>query len=267
MKKSILLSAIMILIATAPLFAQNNSDQVRLFQSYFFDAPIAKNIYVEPGLDYATSSYYSEIATVDQSALLIGAKGGYPINEKIEVGASLGFLNLSSDPGDSESGLTDIGVYGRYNITNNNLLNFAAGGLVTLPIGEEKVGQSNLNFGGFGAVRYTLEGGIVLAGNLGLIFYETKTVENEYTGGTPSGTTKKSKHESYLNLGFAGIYPINSQLNIVGELTMKTEVDYMMLSGGVDYSMGGGRIRGALGIGLDVGAPDFQIQAGYQLSF
>jgi len=44
-------------------------------------------------------------------------------------------------------------------------------------------------------------------------------------------------------------------------------MDFMMLSGGVDYNMGNVRYRGALGLGLDDGAPDFQILASYLLQF
>ena len=39
----------------------------------------------------------------------------------------------------------------------------------------------------------------------------------------------------------------------------------MMLSGGVDYNMGNARVRGALGIGMDDGAPDFRIMGGYMI--
>ncbi len=264
MKKAILISALALLIIFTPALAQNKTDNVRLFQSYFYDAPIATSMYIEPGLDYATSSF----GNVDLSTMVIGAKAGYPINEKIEAGAAIGFLNLSSNPGESESGLTDLGVYGRYNVVSQDALNFSAGAMLTLPIGEKKVGQSNLNYGAFGAIRYALENGIVLAGNLGIMFYETTTVEIKYNDfGIPVGQVEKSDYKNYLNLGFGAIYPVNPQMNAIGELNLKTDINYMMLSGGVDYLMGKGRLRGALGLGLDDGAPDFQISLGYGLSF
>ncbi|MDW7682381.1 MAG: transporter [bacterium] len=272
MKKAVLISSIAFQIIVSQVFAQNKTDNVRLFQSYFFDVPIAKTIYLEPGLEYATSSTKFLGTKFSISSFVVGAKGGYPINEKIELGAQLGFLNLSADPGDSESGLTDVGVYGRYNIITQDALNFSAGALVTLPIGEEKVGQSNLNFGAFGAIRYSLDNGFVLTGNLGIIFYETTTTDYKQTGTDQWGYpiyeyVEETNRENYLNLGFGGIYTVSPELNIVGELTIKTEMDYMMLSGGVDYLLGTGRLRGALGLGLDDGAPDFQIMLGYGLSF
>jgi hypothetical protein len=51
-------------------------------------------------------------------------------------------------------------------------------------------------------------------------------------------------------------------------LSIRTEGDYILLSGGVDYPMkSGGRLRGALGLGLDDGAPNFALRGGYYLGF
>ena len=72
--------------------------------------------------------------------------------------------------------------------------------------------------------------------------------------------------ETSLELAGGVIYPMNNQVSIVGELTIKGDKDYMLLSGGVDYVMGNGRLRGMLGLGLDDNAPDFQIVAGYLLT-
>jgi hypothetical protein len=47
----------------------------------------------------------------------------------------------------------------------------------------------------------------------------------------------------------------------------KTAVDYAMLSGGVDYLLqNNGRVRGALGIGLDDDAPDVMFLVSYLMS-
>ena len=100
---------------------------------------------------------------------------------------------------------------------------------------------------------------------------ETTSSALEQTGTDEWGlpiyeTDKSTKHETSLNIGAGAIYPINEQLNLVGELFMQSEGDYMMLSGGVDYNLGSGRIRGALGLGLDDGAPDIKIMGGYLLT-
>ncbi len=266
--RSVLLLSFILFLFNVPVSAQNGLNSVHLFQSYFFDAPITTVIYGEGGLEYSTSSESS----VDVNTLYINAKGGYPVNEKIEVGAQLGFMNYSVKAGgktNSESGLSDLSVFGRYNITQNNQLNFSAGGMLTLPIGSDKVGQGDLDFGFFGAVRYQLENGFILTGNMGLIFYEYQTMTTKQTGPNPWDIeyVEDSERDNYLNIGIGGIYPVNEQLSAVGELVLKSGMDYMMLSAGADYLLGNGRVRGALGLGLDDAAPDFQIFLTYGLTF
>ncbi len=145
--------------------------------------------------------------------------------------------------------------------------------MMTLPIGDENIAQGKLNFGAFGALRHPMENGMVITGTVGLDFDETKEITYEaptfngttFTGG---GFKEETKYKTSFVLGGGVIYRTNDQLNVVGEFTMKTEVDYMLLSGGADYYMQEGiRVRGALGIGLDDGAPDFLIMGSTLFSF
>lgn len=266
--RSVLLLSFIVFLFQIPANAQTGLNNVHLFQSYFFDAPITTVIYGEGGLEYSTSGE----SNVDVNTLFINAKGGYPINEKIEVGAQLGFMNYSVKAGgssNSESGLSDLSVFGRYHITQNEQLNFSAGGMLTLPIGSDKVGQGDLDFGFFGAARYQLQNGVILTGNLGLIFYEYQTTGTKQTGPNPWDIeyVEKTERDNYLNIGVGGIYPVNEQLSAIGEFVLKSGMDYMMISAGADYLLGSGRVRGGLGLGLDDAAPDFQIFLSYGLSF
>jgi len=249
------LSILTIFAFVLPLQAQGNLNGIHLFQSYFYDAPITKAGYGEGNLSY--SSY-------DKSNTMgIGIQGGYPINEKIEIGTEFRYINWSPDKGDGQSGISDLGVYGRYNVFQQNQTNISAGGLISLPIGSEDVGQGNLNFGVFGAVRHALSEQLVLVGTLGLIFYEVTDYEfNQNT----FQVEEKTSYDNTLNIGAGAIYNVNQQLNIIGELTIQSEGDYMMLSGGADYTLGNGKLRGALGLGLDDGAPDIKLIFGYSLS-
>lgn len=256
MKKTIL-TAIVALLFILPVQAQKSMNDVHLFQAYFYDAPIAKAGYGEGGLLYAKSSQDTPFGDNSSSAFVPGIQGGYPLNDKTELEASLRYISLSTDTprGDqSESGISDLDVYGRYNVYNQKQTNISVGGMLSLPIGSDDVGESTLDFGGFGALRHTLQNGVVLAGTLGLFFDETKNEKGD------------TEHDSYLNIGFGGIYPVNPQMNLIGELNLRTEGDYMLLTAGVDYLLGGGRVRGALGLGLDDGAPDFLLMGGYSLS-
>ncbi len=245
-----------LLVAALPVLAQSNSEGVRLFQSYFFDSPIAKAPYGQAGLAYLDYE--------GGSTLMIGPQGGFPTTDKIELQAALSYVSSSPEVGEGESGISDLEVYGRYNLARKSNLSAAAGAMVTLPIGSDKIGAGNLNFGGFGALRYALQNGMVITGTAGLIFYETTKIEIDWMGGR---VEEKTSRESYLKLGGGVIYPISDLLHAVGELVMHTEGDYMLLSAGVDYTLGNGRLRGGLGIGLDDGAPDLRLMAGYAISF
>lgn len=259
--KSLFLIAIIFMLSVSFVFAQNNLDDVKLFQNFLRDAPIAKTLFVNGGLAY--SSYDG------RSDLDIAAQGAYPINEKLHVDAALGFRSSSFDDiefggekieVDGESGLQDLYVGARYNVMPGKT-NVSAGGYVTLPIGEEKVGYGSLNFGGYGSLRHPLDNGMVITGTFGLDFIEVTTVDINYVTGE---TSEDSEYETSITLAGGAIYPINEQMAAVGELMLRTEYDYMMLSGGVDYTLEmGSRVRGALGIGLDDGAPDLMFMVSF----
>jgi len=252
MKKTIL-SVVLAVLAIVPLYAQ--SDNVRLFQSYFYDAPIAKTGYGQGGLMYANYDLWNNFR--------VGVMGGYPLNDKIELGTQLFFVNFSPDKGDGQSGISDIDVFGRYNVFNQDKTNISAGAMISLPIGSEDVLEGNLDFGAFGAARHALSSQISLVGTLGLMFYEKKDVKFNYD---TFKLEEKTSYDSYLNIGAGLIYAINDQLNVVGELNIKSEGDYMLLSAGMDYALGTGRLRAGLGLGLDDGAPDLLLMAGYGIS-
>ena len=253
-KLTMVFSLVVAALMVMPLQAQN-LDGVRLFQSYFFDAPIAGAGYGQGGLTYSDYDAFSQFS--------VGVMGGYPINPQIELGTQIHYLNWSPENGDGQSGITDLDVFGRYNLYNEKQTNISAGAMVSLPIGSEDVLQGTLDFGAFGAIRHGLNSNVTLVGTLGLMFYETKDFDINFNTGQ---VEEKTSYESYLNIGAGAVYQLNPQLNLVGELNIKSEGDFMMLSGGVDYALGSGRLRGGLGIGLDDGAPDLMLMAGYQMS-
>lgn len=264
MTKSALI-VVYVLFLSLSLFAQNSTDQVHLFQNFMRDATITSVPYGEGFFNFSSYEYGSSIS--------LGAQGGYGINPELEVNAALGFISYSPEHGDGTSGITDLLASGRYLVHKQDNLRIAAGGFITLPIGDEKAMQGHLNFGAFGALRYALESGLVVTGTLGLDFYETKTSEGggyKIVNGQyiPEEVKEKTEYKNSLAIGGGVIYPQSESLSIVGELLFKTDVDYSMLSGGVDYNLNEkGRVRGSLGLGLDDGAPDFMLLASYLLTF
>jgi hypothetical protein len=233
---------VLVLSFTQLIFAQDAvKSDVHLFQTFLRDAPISSSGYGEVGLSYLSYDFANQTG--------LGLQGGYPINEKIEVDVGLGFLFLSPDFGDSKSGLSDIAITGRYLILEDNK-NLSAGGYLTLPVGSKDLwAQNRFNFGAFAAIRQPLNDKFVVSGILGLDFLEIA-----------------DEHDAALLISLGSIYAINEQMHVVGELKFQSKVDYALLSGGLDYSLNEkGRVRGALGFGVDDGAPDFMIMGSYML--
>ncbi len=181
----------------------------------------------------------------------MGVRGGYPFTPKFELDAGLDFINTNPDNnGEGESGLSDLFVLGKYKVYEQTT-KITAGGYITLPIGSEKLGQENFNFGAFGALRHPLQTKTALTAALGLDFLEFG-----------------DDREFSILLAGGLVQQLNNQVNLVGELKIETERDYAMLSGGIDFELNSaGQLRGALGLGLDDGAPDIALLASYLLAF
>ncbi|MGH7576013.1 MAG: hypothetical protein ACREM1_12925 [Longimicrobiales bacterium] len=240
---------------------QSNPQDVRLFQSFFSDALISRTGYVGGA---ASAQEYP-----GGNAIELDAMGGYAFTPQIEIQGRLGFLRSSPDEGDGSSGLTDLLVTGQYLFDDlplndaGDVMDIAVGGYTDLPIGESEVGGNTLDFGVFGALRYDLNERLALAGNLGIDFVKTPSsftpgfcIPGIYLPVCTQGNVDAGGRETSLNIGGGAIYGATDQLNLVGELRIETEFDYAALSGGVDYAVTFGHIRGALLVGLDDGAPD-----------
>jgi hypothetical protein len=259
MSRRIMMMAMVVLGLSVNLsWAQNTNatDAVRLFQNFFQDAPIAVNPYGEGFFQYSTFDN-------DASSIDIVVQGALPVADKFQLGGGIGFRSNSPSIGDSQSGITDLTVSGRYNVMPGPTA-ISVGALATLPVGSEDIFEGTFDFSGFGSLRHYLPSGVALTGTFGLEFYETKTLRlNPVTGGI---TTASDRTTGVLMAGGV-VYPTRSGINIVSELSLRTEGDFAFLTGGLDYqSKTGGRIRGGIGIGLDDGAPNFALRVGYFLN-
>lgn len=227
------------LSAVAGLAQSTTKDDVHLFQSYFRDAPITDLAYGQAITDYTNSDFLNTTTF----ALQIG----YAITQKIELGTGLSYRNLDFDEPGIESGIADIPVFGRY-IFLDGETKLSGGVFATIPIGDEIIGQSNLDFGAFGAVRHPVSNEVVLTGTLGIDFLET-AIED---------------YEASLHMGAGIIYSAGKNIHILGELAVQADTDYSAISGGIDYKLAEMlRFRANLLLGLDVGAPDFGVSGGF----
>jgi peptidoglycan hydrolase-like protein with peptidoglycan-binding domain len=217
----------------------NTFDHIHQFQGFFEDSSICSNVYVESGFSY--SDY-------DLGSLLgLGVRGGYPIAPKWEIDGAFNLLYADIDSGDSEFGISDLYIGGKYNLYNKEA-KISAGGFLTLPTGSEDVGQSNFNLGVYGALRYRLDDKLVITGTTGIARIEDAWFDDEIS----------------FSLGGGCIYAHNEDLHFIGELLIRTGIEYMMVSGGLDYNLkNNNKFRGALGIGIDKGAPDYRLWLSY----
>ncbi len=247
MKKGMTIVCLMLVIFTslsaAPRrrFVKATGESAHLFQAYFRDVPINSSSYGDIGLQYDDYDFFSH--------LFVGGKLGLMVNRDFEIDGAVGLINVSPEWGDSESGLSDMLINCKYAVSRGRTP-IALGGYITLPVGSEDVGAGNLDFGFFAALRHLFPGGTNLTATAGLDFLETY-----------------KDRETVFVLGGGLIFPVGRRTNIVTELMMKTRIDYMMLSGGIDHRIGGGHLRAALGFGLDDGAPDLTVMGSYQFSF
>ncbi len=230
-----------LLLAVNASFAQEKTDNVNLVQTFFQDATIAARPYGEGFFQYSDLEEGG-------SGIALAARAAFPIAPKFQLGGKLAFVNLSGD-GESRGGITDLVASGRYKAVTGPTA-IAVGGLVTLPIGDEDIGEGDLDFSFFGSLRHPASRNLVVTASFGLEFNEAG--------------------DGYINgLLFAGgvIHPLRSGLNLTGELNIRTE-GMDLLSAGLDYPLrSGGRLRGAFLIGLDDKAPNFALRGGYAFGF
>ncbi len=253
-------AALLLNISSSQAQTKYETDNVRLFQTFFQDTPIAENPYGEGFFQY--SAYDGDVSSIDLAVL-----AGIPVAPQIQLTGGLGFRSIDLPAGaaqGSQSGITDLVISGRYHVMPGPTA-ISVGALATLPIGSEDINEGTFDFSAFGSLRHNLPSGFVITGTFGLEFNEVKTTRFNFNTGR---TETDSNRDTAALLAGGMIYPFPSGLNLVTELNIRTEGDYVLLSGGLDYKLqSGGRVRGGIGIGLDDGAPNFTIRGGYFLEF
>jgi hypothetical protein len=244
--------------------AQNKADDVRLFQTFFEDAPITTTPYGDAYFRYASFGKKRG----DASVIEVAAQSAFPVIEKLQVGGMLAFRSISPDQGSGESGITDLTVSGRYQVLPGATA-ISVGSSLTLPIGSEDIGESNFDIHFFGSLRHNVPSGLAITGTFGLELDETTVTTVRFNPNTGDfDTSTDSDRQTAVLIAGGVVYPLPSGLSLVGEFNLRTEGDHAMLSGGVDYKLrAGGRLRGVLGLGLDDGDPNIAFQFGYYMGF
>lgn len=214
---------------------------VRPFLAWVTDATFTKGVDIEPVLVFGDSDNFS--------TLLAGTRAAVWVADGFELGGSWGFRSVDPSIGESRNGLDDLALYGRYELPVQTDATVAIGAEFTLPVGEEDVGAGNFDLNVFGAVRYDADGNATLFGHAGV-----QSIE------------RGNDREAGLLLGGGILVPLTEELALVGELALGTASESAAILGGVDYELPpGGHLRAALALGLDDGAPDFELRLGFSI--
>ena len=182
-----------------------------------------------------------------------------------EIGGSVGFGDTDVRGGRDGSGATDLDLWGKYHLGGGESSEWAVGGVVTVPTGDETAGLGADAFGAsaFGAYRHRLKRAVVAA-HAGVQFNGD---------GRRFGETADRDGETSPQAGLGVILPFSDNLAGVGEICyrdgrLEGDKDESQVLAGINWRPGGrGIFRAALGAGLSDGAPDFQAQIGYAAQF
>jgi hypothetical protein len=214
---------------------------VRLFQSWSADAVFTPGVDVEP--------YYSWATWENSNTWSVGTRVAFWVRDGVEAGGRIAWAGASPDGGDGDNGFGDIDVHFRYRLPVEFGGDAAAGAEVRFPTGDLETGQDNTFVRIFGALRQDIGGAMTFTANLGFEYIELFGVDG-----------------NGIAVGLGSIVPLSEDLAALFELNLRTAVDYVAVSGGVDYELPpGGHLRGAAVIGLDDEAPDFGFQLALSL--
>ncbi len=273
MKRTIILAILCLLMVPCTAYAQGETrDNVRLFQSFFEDAHVTPDLYMDLEFNY---SYY-DFQGVDSGLYQTALRVGLPINPQTELHTRLGMVHADFDNG-SETSLSDLYIGGRHMIIDE-VTQMSAGAFATFPTGKAETGEDNFDVGLYTALRHPVDYGIVLTGTAGLIYTEKFFPSRFGVIGRGPGNGEDTAidapgnfdgdHKAVLRLGSGAIYKHSDAVHFIGEAVYKSRFDYLMLTGGMDYAIDRkSSLRAAIGVGVDDGAPDVMVSLGCFIRF
>ena len=238
------------------------SSNDRLFLAFIEDATLAQNQWWEGQLEISDGL---EVPGGDLDAFIVRGIVAFQPWIDIELGVRVGFGSTDGPGGLDGSGATDLEAWGKYYLDDWQDMEFAFGGVVTIPTGDETAGLGEDAFGGsaFGSMRYRLDR-VILSGHLGVQFNGD---------GRQFAETVDRDGETALQIGGGVIYPFSGSVSGIAEISfdggrLKGSDDDLRLLGGLNWRVGSrSNLRGAVTFGLDDGAPDAQLLVSYAAQF
>lgn len=252
-----LCAASALLAQTAPGVARPTSSSDRLFLGFAEDATVVDRQWWEGQVEAA--DYDSADANILRAVI------AFQPWVDLEIGGRVGFGDTDLPGGSDGTGATDLDVWGKYHLGGTAETEFAVGGVLTVPTGDETAGLGQDAFGAsaFGSLRHRMDRAI-LAGHAGIRFNGD---------GRVAGSTTERDGETSPMAGFGVIFPFSDTIAGVAEARYEDgrleglDEDTRLL-GGVNWRPGGrGILRGAVAVGLSDGAPDTEVMLGYAAQF
>jgi hypothetical protein len=240
-----------------PTIARSFNGADRLFLAFFQDSVVVEHQHWEGRLELANAEAIDTILSRFVGAWQFNAV------DRVEWGASLALGSSDTALGE-DSGITDLDLSAKLYLGEGfGGLEWSAGGIMTLPVGDEEagLGQDALSTLTYGAVRRNYLWG-TLAAHVGFRF-----TENGRIGGVPLEGRISGEG------GVAVIYPVGFDVNLIGELTIEgarfEQLDTgSRLLAGVNWSLSETvLLRGALSVGLADGSPDSGLLLGLATDF
>lgn len=251
---------LLVIALVVPVVAEAQvSPDTRLLQRPEWDGAVFTGVYLDGQFRY--QKWDKRWDKMD--SLLVGPTFAMSFAEmpQLETGARFFVVNSNPKHGKSETGFSDIDIWGKWQFLDDPLL-LSAGILFTIPTGAEKVlnpkASGEFNFEFFGAGRYYATDMLALVGHIGFRFNDDMKYKVH-------GTRWRYDGETQFLLGFGVICEVTPELNILGEINFATEAYKNVhsdteLTAGVQYDFTPDFCtRGGIGIGLDNGAPDFEL--------
>ncbi len=235
-------------------------DSRRFLQIFIEDAAVVENGWIEGQVRYQDLSNDSDL-------LGIGPILAFSPVDGLEVGGRLSLLDVDFPGNNSESGLGDTTVYGKWQFFRNPV-QFAVGAELFLPTGDEEkfLGTGEFDAAVFASVRKNLAEAYV-TGHFGF------RKNNDARVGGDLGPVIDLDGKTSIFLGGGVMFPLSDRFALSGELTVETERyedsdSAVALTAGAYWFAGRGfSLRGGIGLGLDDGAPDVEVIFGAAWTF
>jgi len=207
-------------VAGGPLWAQTQgaaksvTNENRLFQRFIEDGAVIPGGWVE---GQARLQFFDDGEAVSLSPII-----AFNVAEDIELGGRVGLLSYNPDPGGTETGFTDMDLYGKIRLTMQPT-QFALGVLLKLPSGDEKKstlhGTGEMDVAFFGGVRHDFKSLTFVASGGFRINQDPEP--GAVVPGLPASAVPEG--ELSLQLGVGLIVPFTPKLSGVAETSFETE--------------------------------------------